>query len=80
MRSHCVHCTGEDSPCSVLIDKSHLRGYALQMLEGGSPRPNIPQMLDGSITSILRGEVGIKLGLAGWVHFSSLLRAVVSRL
>ena len=80
MRSHCIHGTGEDSPCRVLIDKSHLRGDALQMLEGGSPRPNIPQMLDGSITTILRGEVGIKLGLTSWVHLSSLFRVVVTGL
>ena len=80
MRSHSVHGTSEDSPCRVLIDRSHLRGDALQMLEGGSPRPNISQMLDGSVTTILGGEVGIKLGLTRWVHLSPLLRAVVSRL
>ena len=78
MRGHSVHGTGEDSPCSGLIDKSHLRGDTLQMLEGGSPRPYIPKMLDGSVATILCGKVGIKLGLAGWVHLSSFLRAVVS--
>ena len=78
MRSHSVHGTGEHCPCRVLIDKCHLRRDALQMLEGGSPRPYISQMLDGSVATILRGEVGIKLGLTRWVHLSSLLRAVVS--
>jgi hypothetical protein len=50
------------------------------MLQGGSSRPNIPQMLDGSGTTILRGEVGIKLGLTSWVHLSSLFRVVVTGL
>jgi hypothetical protein len=50
------------------------------MLEGGSARPYIPQMLDGSVTTILCGEVGIKLSLTRWVHLPSLLRAVVSGL
>ena len=72
MRGHSVHGTGEDSPCSGLIDKSHLRGDTLQMLEGGSPSPYITQMLDESVTTILLGEVGIKLGLTRWMHLSSL--------
>lgn len=80
MRSHCVHGTGEDCPCRVMVDKSHLRGDALQMLEGGSPRPNISKVLDGTGTTILGGEVGIKLGLTSWMHLSSLLGVVVSGL
>ena len=80
MRSHGVHGTGECSPSRILIDKSHLRGDALQMLERGCPRPNISKVLDGSGTTILRGKVRIKLGLTRGVHLPPLLRVVVSGL